>query len=128
VRNQWLGKPDRAGTPFPDFEGYCGACFEDVHGLHWLPPFNPIEGHLWLLKHVVLGHDWQTAEADAPWRRYTSLRLNISKSYPRARLDWWLLDYQGPDIPIGIVLALLMAGGCAAGVRMYVRAVRPRAG
>jgi hypothetical protein len=52
----------------------------------WLPPFSPIEGHLWLLRHVPAGHDAKTAEADAPWRRYTTLRLDIEDTF--AVLVW----------------------------------------
>jgi hypothetical protein len=124
ARNQWLGLPNTSGTAFPDFSGVCGACFEDVHGLQWLPPFQPIEGHWWLLKHVARGHDWVTAERDAPWRRYTALQLNIAATYEVARLDWWFLDYGGRNRPAGLLLMGIMLLGCTGGGFLFARAGR----
>jgi hypothetical protein len=112
----WLGSPNRAGAPTPARDGVCGACFEDTYGLQWLPPFQPIEGHWWLLKHVPFGHDWIRAEEDAPWHRYTTLRLSLADTYPRARIDWWFLDYALEHRAVGVLLLVLMALGFGAGV------------
>lgn len=90
ARSDWLGEPDRSGSKLPARgRGHCDSCFEDMYPLLWLPAFQPIEGHWWLATSLAQGHDWQQAEAVAPWKRYTSKTLDIEKSYRRARLDWW---------------------------------------
>jgi hypothetical protein len=121
ARNRWLGEPNTKGTPFPNFGGVCGACFEDMHGMQWLPPFQPIEGHLWLLRHAPFHHDWTTAEASAPWHRYTKLRLNIAATYAAARLDWWYLEFATPinRIPGLILLTLFSFGTLASGALLW---------
>src|SRR4029453_16214146 len=57
----WLGKPNRSGSFPPDRGGVCDACFEDQYAQQWLPPFQPIAGHLWLLRHTPFGDDSKTA-------------------------------------------------------------------
>jgi hypothetical protein len=96
VQSQWLGKAVRSGAFWPDRGGACDPCFEDLHALNWLPPFSPIEGHWWLLRHKVRKSTWEQAAADAPWRRYTSLEINIARTFKAARPDWWGLDFLGP--------------------------------
>jgi hypothetical protein len=112
----WLGRPNRAGASVPEHDGRCGACLEDMYGTQWLPPYQAISGHAWLIPHVVRGHDWQTAEKDAPWHRYTKLNLDISTSYPMANIDWWLLDIRvvAPGLAWALLLVLLL-GTAAAG-------------
>jgi hypothetical protein len=90
---KWLGKPNLSGSPLMALGVGCGSCFEQMHTLNWLPPFQPIVGNWWLLKHVPWGHDWITAEKDAPWHTYTRLRLDIHEVYPVGRTDWWMIDY-----------------------------------
>jgi hypothetical protein len=116
ARARWLGPPNRAGASPPDRGGICDACFEDLHQLHWLPPFNPIEGHLWLLRHVAAHDSWVTAEKDAPWHRYTRLQLPIAGTYARARLDWWPLAYTEEAWAAAILFALMLGGLAAGGV------------
>lgn len=124
----WLGEPDRAGAIIPVRDnGRCDSCFEDVHQLQWLPPFQPILGHLWLARAQLAGDDWREAEARAPWHRHTSLQLDIERSYARVRLDWWgmlwLRDfpaYRGAGIGLLAIFALATALGAA----MWVRAHR----
>lgn len=71
-------------------QGRCHACFEDMHGHQWLPPFSPIEGHSWLLRHVPFDHSWERAEKDAPWKRYTKLELTgVKPVYEAIKIDWW---------------------------------------
>jgi hypothetical protein len=111
----WLGNPNRSGATLPDRGGICDACFEDLYGYEWLPPFQPIAGHYWLTKHVLHDHDWKTAERDAPWHMYTRLNLAIPASYPRARIDWWTLDY-GEHHGAAGVLWFLLSVTFAAGV------------
>ncbi len=55
-------------------------------------------GNYWLLSHLPKNDNWVTAEADAPWRRYTNLQINIQQSYARARVDWWFVEYR-PTFP-----------------------------
>jgi hypothetical protein len=128
ARNQWLGNPDRRGAYRPDKgRGHCDDCFEDMNHLVWLPPFQPIQGNLWLLRHKIAGDDWKTAEKDAPWHRYTSLNPNIQDSYDRSRVDWWgllwLVDHPG-HLEAGLILfvVLLIALGWSAS--LWVRHVR----
>jgi hypothetical protein len=111
ARTHWLGSPNRAGAASQDRGGQCDPCFEDFYAFNWLPAFTPIEGHAWLLGHVPRGHDWQQAEVDAPWHRYTTLKLDIFKSYSRARVDWWFLDWRGNQATKGnLLLGLFLAG------------------
>jgi hypothetical protein len=126
ARLRWLGTPDRRGSTPPDQGGGCHACFEDMYVVNWLPPFSPVSGHFWLLRHVPFDHDWKIAEKDAPWRRYTSLTLDIRSTYPRARIDWWALDYTEHRTARALLatVMLLVALGGAAG---WIWLGRPRA-
>jgi hypothetical protein len=107
---KWLGKPNLGGSPVMSLGVGCGSCFEQMYSLNWLPPFQPIVGHWWLLKHVPWKHDWATAEADAPWHTYTKLRLDIKDVYPVGRTDWWMLDYvPNGNLRSGIILLVVMS-------------------
>jgi hypothetical protein len=128
ARTAWLGSPNRGGAIIPiRADGRCDSCFEDVHQLEWLPPFQPILGHLWLLRATIRGDDAIAAEADAPWKRHTRLALPIAGSYARVRIDWWGLLWI-KDFPktrtAGVVLLLLFLAGAAAGARSWWRAHR----
>jgi hypothetical protein len=117
---QWLGVPDTRGTPLAPEP--CFSCFEDLYPLQWLPPMQPIAGGWWLLRHKIAGSDWKAAEADAPWKRYTSLTLDIETSYVRAHIDWWLLG-TSPDLrPVAIVSTLFLL--LAIPLRPWMRALR----
>ncbi len=87
VQYQWLGRPNSSGSPLAPYP--CFSCFEELYAVEWLPATQPIEGHWWLLRHKLAGDDWKTAERDAPWSRYTSLTLDIARSYDYAEIDWW---------------------------------------
>jgi hypothetical protein len=119
TKNQWLGNPNRAGAYVAeDGRGHCDSCFEDTYEVLWTPAFQPIRGHLWLVESIARGDDWRDAQADAPWRRYTSLNVDLSRSYPRARIDWWGLVWMkdAPDTwPLGVVLLVVFAAGAAGG-------------
>jgi hypothetical protein len=120
AQQAWLGRPDTRGTvlsPYP-----CFSCFEQVYAIDWLPPMQPIAGHFWLLRHKLAGDDWTAAERDAPWRRYTSLRLDIKASYEAAAIDWWPYAADpGRRLPTALV-ALLLLG--AIPLRPWARALR----
>jgi hypothetical protein len=110
---RWLGVPNRQGaTPWRQGRA-CDPCFEDVHPIVWLPPFNPIEGQLWLAGHLRHGDDWAVAEADAPWHRYTKLKLDVRASYGAARIDWWYLEFfpRFPGAALALMLPMLLGLG-----------------
>jgi hypothetical protein len=109
VSLQWLGTPHKTCPP-PAPAGQCDSCFEDMHGLQWLPPFQPIVGHLWLARHELAGDDEKTTMADAPWRRYTPMTFQVENSFARARFDWWLLEFGEGRKAIGTALLLLLLG------------------
>jgi len=90
----WLGPPNNSGDGVSTPGSPCPVCFETLHSLHWVPAFNHIAGNYWLLTHLSKKDTWVVAEKDVPWRRYTSLNVNISQSYARARVDWWFLEYR----------------------------------
>ena len=128
ARTAWLGTPNRQGAIIPiRGDGRCDSCFEDVHQLEWLPPFQPILGHLWLLRATIRGDGAADAEADAPWKRHTRLALPIAGAYARVRLDWWGLlwidDFPKTRVP-GIALLLLFLAATLAGARGWWRAHR----
>jgi hypothetical protein len=128
VRDQWLGTPNRAGAIIPvRDDGRCDSCFEDVHQLEWLPPFQPIVGHFWLARAWAAGDDAATAEADAPWHRYTSSTFDIKSAYDRVRLDWWamlwIVDYPRTRV-VGVGLLIVMLAGAGIGARSWLRAHR----
>jgi len=125
VRTKWLGQVNRTGALTADKGGYCEGCFEDVYPMVWLGPFQPILGHLWMLRHVPFHHDWRKASADSPWRRHTRLDIDARGTWDRVRMDHWLYDTHQHRAAGWIVLLVLAGVGTAAGVR-FVRA--PAAG
>jgi hypothetical protein len=80
-----------------------------MYVVNWLPAFQPIEGHLWLLRHVPWDHDYRRAEQDAPWHRYTRLNLDIAQSYRAARVDFWGLDFTSARDTRAKLLAAMLA-------------------
>lgn len=122
---KWLGKPNLSGSPLMVLGVGCGSCFEQMHTLNWLPPFQPIVGHWWLIKHVPWQHDWVTAEKDAPWHTYTRLQLYIKDFYPLGRTDWWMLDYvHGGKLKGGIILLVSMTVMGLLSIAGFVRSWR----
>jgi hypothetical protein len=127
VKNQWLGHPNRSGAYIPERgRGHCDSCFEDTFQLLWTPAFQPIKGHWWLVKSIARGDDSDGKEAqlDAPWRRYTTLSMNLGSTYPRARLDWWGLLWI-KDAPhtwvAGLLVLLVLTAGAAFGIIRWIR-------
>ncbi len=113
ARFGWLGNPNRSGAPLKiNGAGLCDACFEDMSGHQWLPPFSPIAGHAWLL--TSHGESWEVAQRDAPWRRYTRVNLpQVKTFYDQVRLDWWgflWLDDQPKARGLGIAFLVLFLG------------------
>lgn len=104
----WLGMPNQAGDGQSIPAMPCPVCFETIHHLQWVPAFNHIVGNYWLFQHLPKNHNWVEAEADAPWRRYTNLHVNIALNYARARIDWWFVEYRNtfPTLSWTLVIAL----------------------
>ncbi|HEY3805759.1 MAG TPA: hypothetical protein VGL61_24295 [Kofleriaceae bacterium] len=130
AKNQWLGQPNRRGAYIAERgRGHCDSCFEDTYELLWTPAFQPIRGHLWLLESLARGDDAKAAQADAPWRTYTSLDVDISSTYARVRVDWWgllwLRDFKDTRV-LGAILMLIFAAGAALGVARWIRMTRMR--
>ncbi len=128
ARTDWLGEPDRRGAAIPERgRGHCDSCFEDLHALLWLPPFQPIVGHAWLVRHVAFEHAWEQAERDAPWHRYTTLQLDVERSYRRVRFDWWGLLWLR-DIPSkrtsGLALLAVFVLATMGGAVYWIRSTR----
>lgn len=128
ARIGWLGTPNRTGALNPVVNGECDPCFEDIHPMTWLAPFNPIEGHWWLLQHVLRGDDAATAERDAAWHRYTWVKFRIDESYARARVDWWFLNFLPKRWGKGVGSLAALLGLCWLGLWLLKRALaRPDA-
>jgi uncharacterized membrane protein (GlpM family) len=104
----WLGTPNIKGNCLGEGPHGSAACFEAMHPMQWLPPFQPIVGHYWMLRHVPNDDNWMVAEKDAPWHRYTSAQLNIAASWNRARLDWWFVEFRHSNPQISWVLLFLL--------------------
>jgi hypothetical protein len=125
AKNQWLGQPNRKGSYIADKgRGHCDSCFEDTYELLGTPAFHPIRGHWWLVKSIAREDTPQSAQADAPWRHYTTLDLNLAASYPRARIDWWGLLWMKDATHtwvLGLVVLVVLAGGLAVGIWMWLR-------
>lgn len=125
AKNQWLGDPDRSGSYIATRgRPHCDSCFEDTYEVLWTPPFQPIRGHWWLVKSLARGDTAATAQGDAPWRRYTQLPVNLERSYPRARFDWWGLLWL-VDAPyawkLGLAILLVLIGALAFGIWRWLR-------
>jgi len=125
AKNQWLGQPNRKGSYIPDRNrGFCDSCFEDTYQLLWTPTFQPIRGHWWLVRSIASGETAMQAQADAPWRHYTTLELNLASSYDRARIDWWGLLWMKDATHTwiaGLLIMILLVGGLASGIWMWIR-------
>lgn len=125
VKNQWLGNPNRSGAYIPERgRGHCDSCFEDTYEILWTPAFQPIAGHWWLVKSLARDDDAVSAQADAPWRRYTSLQMNLAPTYPRARIDWWGLLWMKDATHtwiLGLAFLLAMTAGTAFGIWRWIR-------
>lgn len=122
TRSEWLGEPDRRGSPFlmRDHNTHCGACYEDMHAQRFLPEFSQIYGHYWLAKSKLLGRDWGEAAAHAPWSADTKLAFHKGSSdYDQAVVDWWVLG-----TPRHLAATIVLIALCLAGLWWSARALR----
>lgn len=119
VAQSWLGKPRRT------IEGG----IEDFYMRVWMPAFDPMAGHLWLLRHVWSDDPAEIAQRDGPWRRYTALNLPLGNFYRNVRIDWWPFLWT-KDFPQYRVQGLILLGTelalLAAGAAMWIVPLRPR--
>lgn len=131
VKNQWLGQPNRKGAYIQERgRGHCDSCFEDTYELLWTPAFQPIRGHWWLVKSLWREDDAKSAQADAPWRTYTTLEMRIPESYARARIDWWGLLWIKDAKHTwreGMAIGLALLGVLAFGIWRWIRLHRATA-
>jgi hypothetical protein len=120
AQHHWLGRPNRAGAVSAiRHDGRCDPCFEDFLTFNHLPAFQPIEGHFWLARNLLRDRPWAQAELDAPWRRYTTLALPLSRQYAGSRFDLWALDYKGKR-PRRAAYAIGAAGLLLLGVAFWL--------
>ena len=128
ARNSWLGNPNRTGSKGVPRANGCDPCFEDYYPFQWLPPFQQIEGHWWLLKTVPFKKTWDEATLSAPWSRYTKLALPIEHSFRQARVDWWVLQFWKTYKPASFALIVTFSTGifgCAIAWALSCRKTRP---
>jgi hypothetical protein len=104
----WLGTPPPNGNCLGEGPHGSAACFEAMHPMQWLPPFQPIVGHYWMLRHVPKDDNWTVAEKDAPWHRYTPAQIITAPSWNRARVDWWFVEFRHSNPRVSWVLVLLL--------------------
>jgi hypothetical protein len=81
------------------------------HG-HYLPPFSPLRGHFWMLRHLV--RQDPDLDRDAPWKVLVPQPADLSDGWRRMRLDWWLLEYTTGIDPspkvAGAIAGIFVAG------------------
>jgi hypothetical protein len=127
TKNQWLGNANRSGAYVDERgRGHCDSCYEDTYPILWTPPFSQLRGHWWLVKSIARGDadDGLAAQDDAPWRDETTLRVDLSQTYHRARIDWWAMiwiDNDPETRTLGIAILILLVLATSGGVRMWIR-------
>lgn len=122
---QWLGNPNRSGGYTPVRGDHCDPCFEDLHGHTYLPSFQPIEGHYWLLKNAIKKTSWEEGVKSAPWRRYTSLPLDATRRWsPWPPIDWWYLGWSGKLARAGKLILAFFVLGTGVGVILWIQGAR----
>ncbi len=130
VQRRWLGPANRRGAIVEDRgAGTCDPCIEDLYGMIWVPALQPIAGHAWMVRHMGDDADNAAALVDAPWRRYTTLDIDLGRTLRKTPVDWWGLLWLD-DFPerrgTGIVLLILFSGMMLGGVALSWRSLRSR--
>src|SRR5262249_23548020 len=119
----WLGPARCAPGPTT-----CYPDDADIWALHWLPQFQPIAGHAWLLRHVPYDDPWEVAERDAPWQ-LDGVRIRAPAAaswYESTVIDWWPLGWKRYAAASKVLLTL-MALVTALGGFLWWRAAASRA-
>ena len=95
ARWQWLGGPNRFGAihGVPRPNGACDPCFEDLYHLQWLPPFQQLWGHHWLLPHLQRQDGYVDSIVDTPWKPYTAGVVHMARDFSKVRPDLWLARF-----------------------------------
>jgi hypothetical protein len=90
-----------------------GGWFQEhlSHG-HYIPAFSPLRGQHWLLRHMV--HEDPDLDRDAPWKSIVPFPSNMTETWTRIRLDWWLLEFGGgengrPKVAAVLLLIMLLS-------------------
>ena len=105
----WLGTPACDGGLPP--EGGCWPEGKFLYGVHWLPSFNPIAGHAWLLRHKAAGDRFEDAQDDAPWQFEGHIDAPGAKlHYNTTTWDWWALAWGKQRRAAGVVIGVLLVG------------------
>jgi hypothetical protein len=98
----------RALIAVKDQTGAPGWFTEHLSHGHYVPPFSPLLGQVWLLRH--LAHGDPDLQRDAPWHALVPTKFDSGDVWPRLRLDWWLLEWieplTTPPLPKGPQLEL----------------------
>ncbi|MDZ4695334.1 MAG: hypothetical protein SGI86_09290 [Deltaproteobacteria bacterium] len=118
VGTRWLGEPNRLGSP-AYLPNNCGACFEEMSFMQWVPALSPIRGQAWLLKHVYNKDEWPVASKDAPWLDYTNVEVDAVRTYDRARIDWWYRDYYDKLMPEAMTIFKTLFSSLAFGLVLF---------
>ncbi len=68
----------------------CGHCHENAYPTHFVPQFNAIAVHAWLVRRHI--HDWDdaTARREAPWATYFPDELLQTVELKPREIDFWL--------------------------------------
>jgi hypothetical protein len=69
---------------------HCGWCHENHYLTHFVPQFNAISVHWWLVKKQLLRWDAPTARRAAPWATYFPDELNAKVGLKERAIDFWI--------------------------------------
>ena len=83
-------------TPEPD----------NLHRTNFLPPFSPIVGHAWLLRHALFGGD---LAADCPWAGWVTKGPLIRTPDLVPRIDLWFAPTDEATDPSGALALAVLA-------------------
>jgi hypothetical protein len=79
------------------------------------------------VKSLARGDSPAEAQLDAPWRNYTTLPVHLEATYPRTRIDWWILllhDAPGTRVA-GALLFVLLVDGLLWALLRWRQLIRP---
>jgi hypothetical protein len=74
-----------------DQTGAPGWFRESLTQDHYIPVFSPIAGQTWLLSHLIRRDP--ELDRDAPWKSILPQTANLTDTWQRLRIDWWVLEW-----------------------------------
>ena len=88
---------------------------DNLYRTNFLPPFSPIAGHAWLLRHALFGGD---PAADCPWEGWVTNAPMIRTPGLVPRIDLWFMpDADGSGatdwLALGLLAVLVLAAVAA---------------